>query len=274
MFKTVTFSVIALTFAFVIYLTFNNYYKAQIPLEPGEFNITESTLPISASRYKKGYKAPISKYKSRQFNYSAKSRKYHFYEGTTDKSRPLIVLLHGSQRNGASMIDMWEGIARKNDLLIVAPDSWNKQGWSLRSDPLSFFNALLEDVQTNHGFNSEKIYLFGHSSGARHASFISLMDSPFHGVAVHAGAPSIKNLNIVLPSASSRKTPIIYFLGTDDHIFNVEDTLKVAKLMASSGQNVSLTLLKKHNHWYYTAAPYINQKAWNFLYISSQLRSK
>jgi len=172
------------------------------------------------------------------------------------------------------MIDMWKGIARKNELLIVAPDSWNRQGWSLQYDSLSFLNALLEDVQTNYGFNSEEVYLFGHSSGAIHASFISLMDNPFRGVAAHAGIPSTENLNIILPSASSRKTPIIYYLGTDDHIFDVEDTRKAAKLMVSSGQKVNLTLLKKHNHWYYTAAPYINQKAWNFLSMSSQSHSK
>jgi len=74
MFKEVIFSVIAISFAFVIYLTFNNYYKTQILLEPGEFNLAETSLPISASRYEKGYKAPKHKYKSRQFNHSANNR--------------------------------------------------------------------------------------------------------------------------------------------------------------------------------------------------------
>ena len=41
---------------------------------------------------------------------------------------PLIVLLHGSGRNGKTQTDRWEPLARKEGFIIVAPDVAHTRG--------------------------------------------------------------------------------------------------------------------------------------------------
>ena len=37
---------------------------------------------------------------------------------------PLLVLLHGSGRNGSSLVEQWEGLAKKEGLILAGPDSF------------------------------------------------------------------------------------------------------------------------------------------------------
>ena len=269
--KTIQLIIITVFLCSLIYVGVMSYLTPSKKIEPGKFEVIESTLPIAASRYKKNYQAPKGRYAIQNIIHSSIQRTYHVYEGTKNKDKPIIVLLHGSQRNGAAMLDMWQGVARKNDLLLLAPDSADKRGWSLKNDPLSFLNSIIEDARKVYGFTSKEVYLFGHSSGARQATFISVMkNNPFKAVGTHAGYPKKENLKIVLQSASVSKVPIVFFLGTDDHIFSVEGARQSAETLVQAGQDVKLSLFKKHNHWYYTVAPYVNQRAWDFFSHKSE----
>jgi len=148
-----------------------NYSKTATP---GAFELREARLPISAAQYNTRYNAPENKYTIESFQFSSNIRQYHIFQGTNDKSRPIMVLLHGSQRNGAAMLDMWEGEARKNDLILLAPDSAVKRGWSLRNDPASFLNSMIAHAREKYGFSGSDVFLFGHSSGAIHATYMSI----------------------------------------------------------------------------------------------------
>lgn len=259
---TLVFSIIVI---FAGYFLLSDYLNFSNPKIPGKLKITESRLPITASRYNTNYKAPENKYTIQSFEFATTKRRYHVFQGANDKSRPIIVLLHGSQRNGAAMLDMWEGVARKNDIHLLAPDSADLRGWSLRNDPLSFLSSMILDARTKYGFTSENVFLFGHSSGAIHATYMSLIEeTPFKAVAAHAGYPGLNNLIIMLKSAPPNRPPIVFYLGTNDHIFNIDNLRVSAKLLIKEGQDVDLVLLNKHTHWYYTVASYINQLAWDF----------
>src|SRR6476620_7674039 len=43
---------------------------------------------------------------------------------------PLIVLLHGSGRNGLSLVEKWKDLAAKEGIIIVGPDALNSAVWS------------------------------------------------------------------------------------------------------------------------------------------------
>src|SRR6185503_12735943 len=44
---------------------------------------------------------------------------------------PLVVLLHGSGRDGSSLTGPWQNLAKKSGFAIVAPDSGNRAGWDV-----------------------------------------------------------------------------------------------------------------------------------------------
>src|SRR5437660_467730 len=80
-----------------------------------------------------------------------KARTYYLFvpsEGTAPK--PLILLLHGSGRNGMSLIDPWKGLAEKEGIILVAPDSLNSQEWAFPVDGPDFLHEVVEAVRVKY----------------------------------------------------------------------------------------------------------------------------
>ena len=66
-----------------------------------------------------------------------KKRTYYIYvpKGLTPSSPvPLIVLLHGSGHVGLSLAEKWDDLAKKEGLIIIAPDSADSSHWSAPGD--------------------------------------------------------------------------------------------------------------------------------------------
>jgi poly(3-hydroxybutyrate) depolymerase len=42
---------------------------------------------------------------------------------------PLLVLLHGSGRNGMSLVEKWKDLAKKEGIIIAGPDALDSKGW-------------------------------------------------------------------------------------------------------------------------------------------------
>jgi poly(3-hydroxybutyrate) depolymerase len=61
-------------------------------------------------------------------NFSGKKRTYYVFAppGLTAPA-PWLLLLHGSSHDGMSLIDPWKGLAQKEGLILVAPDSIHSQ---------------------------------------------------------------------------------------------------------------------------------------------------
>ena len=98
-----------------------------------------------------------------------KKRTYYLYvpKGLTPSSPvPLIVLLHGSGHVGLSLAEKWDGLAKKEGVIIIAPDSADSSHWSAPRDGPVFLHELVEAVKTKYPINAKKVYLFGHSAGA------------------------------------------------------------------------------------------------------------
>ena len=59
-------------------------------------------------------------------NLGGKARAYYLFvpdKLTKDRPAPLLLLLHGSGRNGFSLVDKWKDLAKKEGIILVGPDS-------------------------------------------------------------------------------------------------------------------------------------------------------
>jgi predicted esterase len=199
------------------------------------------------------------------FKFAGKSRTYYVFTPGGEGPLPLVILLHGSGRNGQTMIDAWSGLASKEHFSIVAPDAYDSSGWSVKIDSPEFLRAVVEQVNARHAVDESRIYLFGHSAGAVHALVIAIIDSHFYAAtAVHAGAipPGYEKL---LFSRVERRMPIAIWVGAEDPLFSVDAVTATKRLFEQNGFQAELSIIPNHDHNYYAISDQVNSNAWDFL---------
>ena len=177
---------------------------------------------------------------------------------------PLIVLLHGSNRTGDSLVEKWKDLADKEKLVLAAPDSKNPAVWSFGPDGPDFLRDVVEHVKSRYPIDSRRVYLFGHSGGAIFALLTSLMESEyFAAVAVHAGA--LRKQDAGYFEDAKRKIPVGLFVGNRDPLFPLEVVRSTRDMFSSREFPVKLVEIPNHDHWYYDKGPKINVEVWSFL---------
>jgi poly(3-hydroxybutyrate) depolymerase len=190
---------------------------------------------------------------------------YLFVPESINSAQPasLIVLLHGSGRNGLTLVDKWKDLADREGIILVGPDSMNPSVWSSPVDGPDFLRDLVENIKSRFTIDPRRVYLFGHSGGAVFALYMSLLESQyFAAVAIHAGALRPRDPAI---GVAKRKSPIAIFVGTRDRFFPLEDVRGTRDDLTKQGFAVELTEIPGHDHNYYDLAPNINKSAWEFL---------
>jgi predicted esterase len=195
-----------------------------------------------------------------------KKHSYYLYIPENLKSSvPLLLTLHGSGRDGQSLVDKWKELAAKEGFIVVGPNALNSRGWSMTEDGPSFLRDLVEHLKNKHPVDPRKVFLFGHSAGAVYALNLSMLESEyFAATAVHAGSWRSET-ELALISKAARKTPIAIFVGDNDQFFPLEWVKTTASALKERGFPFELTVIKGHTHWYYDRAPEINRNAWDFL---------
>ena len=177
---------------------------------------------------------------------------------------PLVLLLHGSGRNGQSLMDKWKELGVKEGIVLVAPDAISTQGWQAPVDGPDFLHDLVSEVRAQHAVDPRRMYVWGHSAGATFALYMGLFESDyFAAVAIHAGALRPEDARIV--ERASRKIPFHIAVGNVDRFFPLEAVRATRDMLVKSGFSVDLVEMKGHDHWYYDLAPKINATAWTFL---------
>ncbi|HKR62273.1 MAG TPA: PHB depolymerase family esterase [Thermoanaerobaculia bacterium] len=208
-----------------------------------------------------------AKVEKRTLTSRGKERTYSIFvpDGVdTAKPMPLLITLHGSGRNGASLVDKWKPLAAKSGIIVAGPDSINSAEWSAPEDGPQLLFDLVETLKKEYPIDGRRVYLFGHSGGACFALQMGLLESEyFAAVAIHAGSlhPSI----YTLPSRASRKIPFSLFVGTKDPYFPVADVRATRDALVAGGCPAELTEIPNHNHDYYSRSVMINEQAWAFL---------
>ena len=196
-----------------------------------------------------------------------KARAYYLFvpdKLTKDRPAPLLLLLHGSGRNGFSLVDKWKDLAKKEGIILVGPDAINSRGWNVPADGPDFLHELLSELRVKYPIDARRMYLYGHSAGASFALYMGLFESEyFAAVAIHAGGLRPDDNAIV--ERAPRKIPIYLAVGTVDRLVPLEGVRATRDMLVKSGFEVQLIEMKGHDHWYYDLAPKINAAAWEFL---------
>lgn len=192
-------------------------------------------------------------------------RSYFRYEPESlGTAPPVLVLLHGSGRDGDSLIREWRQIADAEGLLLVAPNSADPMEWSPLADPPSFLRAVLDDVAGSRPVDRNRVYLFGHSAGAVWALQVGLMSSTeIAAVAVHAGL--IPDPALPLIEEARRKIPVSIQVGARDPFFPVAAVRVTVDRLIAAGFAPELVEIRGHDHDYYSKAKKVNPVAWAFL---------
>jgi poly(3-hydroxybutyrate) depolymerase len=193
------------------------------------------------------------------------TRSYHvFAPGGLTGPAPVILLLHGSGHSGRSLIDPWQGVARKEKIILVAPDAIDPAEWDCLKDSPDFLHAVLERVGSKISIDKRRVYLFGHSAGAMYALYLSIVESEyFAATAIHAGALMESDFRLI--DSAQRKTPISIWAGTNDSFFPLAMARATRDAFNSCRFSVQLHEMKGHDHDYYGVAGSVNKDAWQFL---------
>lgn len=182
-----------------------------------------------------------------------------------DGPMPLVLLLHGSGRDGRSLAEKWKKLAEKEDILVAGLDSKVSDYWAPPEDGPQALRDLVDHLSAQHPVDPRRVYLFGHSAGAAFALQMGILESRyFAAVAIHAGALQESTLSW-LPSRASRKIPIYIAVGDRDAYFPLPTVRATRDALAAEGIPVTLVEMPNHDHWYYDQAPRINRAAWEFL---------
>jgi poly(3-hydroxybutyrate) depolymerase len=177
---------------------------------------------------------------------------------------PLLLLLHGSNRNGLSLMEKWKDLASKEGIVLVAPDALDPAAWTTPSDGPDFLHDLLSDLKASFPIDARRMYLFGHSGGATFALYMALYESEyFAATAIHAGMLPTEGSSAI--DLAKRKIPIYIAVGTVDPFFPLNNVRITRDVLNKRGFDVQLVEMKGHDHWYYDLAPKINADAWEFL---------
>jgi poly(3-hydroxybutyrate) depolymerase len=196
---------------------------------------------------------------------NGKTRPYYLYVPSTVKApAPLIVMLHGSNRTGVTLVEKWKDVAKKEGVIIAGPDASDLKGWGWPQDGPDFLRDLVEELKSKYPVNPRRVYLFGHSAGAIFALQMSLMESQyFAATAIHAGALRDDDMNLM--DLAKRKIPFSIQVGDSDQFFPVKIVRATSDALKAKGFTVDLVEIPNHDHWYYDQAAKFNQTAWTFL---------
>lgn len=200
-----------------------------------------------------------------------KNRRYYLYtpeKPSASTPLPLIIMLHGSNRNGLSLVEKWTDIANREQLILAGPDATQATQWSFVLDGPELMRDVVEDVKTKVPVDEKRVYLFGHSAGGIYALMLSLIESEyFAAVAVHAGA--LRPTDYALFDNAKRKIPTALFVGEKDPLFPLAVVKATRDAFAERQFPVEFTAIPNHDHWYYDKAPKINEQVWSFLKLQA-----
>ena len=198
------------------------------------------------------------------FEFAGNTRTFYTFLPKAEGPLPLVLLLHGSGRNGQVMVDAWATLAAREHFIVAAPDAYDPSAWNIKADPPDFLHAVVDQVEAKHAVDRNRIYLFGHSAGAEYALILAIIDSHyFAAIALHAGALMTDHAKLF--SYAGRRMPIAIWVGDQDPFFPLDRVTATKKEFESNGFPIQLTIVPNHDHNYYAISNEINAGAWDFM---------
>ena len=185
-------------------------------------------------------------------------------ETTPESGLPLIIALHGSGRDADSIVGPWVRLAKREQILVVGPESLDERMWAAPQDGPDFLLDLIAHLKETYPVDPQRIYLFGHSAGAHFAIQMGLFKSRhFAAVAAHAGA--IQSDMDWLYDRAERKVPVYLVSGANDTMVPIIAVRRTHRELKDAGFPVEFKEMPRHDHNYYVRAKGINEEIWEFL---------
>jgi poly(3-hydroxybutyrate) depolymerase len=214
-----------------------------------------------------GAAASDAKMVARTLASGGKSRTYVLYVPASvaaDRPAPLLLTLHGSGRDGKSLVSRWQDLAEKEGIVLAGPDSTDSQHWISPADGPAFLRDVVEDARAVHPIDVRRVYLFGHSAGALFALQMACLESEyFAAAAIHAGALLPSQFSIF--NYARRKIPVQIAIGDRDELFTMADARATVEALKASGFPAEVVDMHFHDHEYASSSAKINRTAWEFL---------
>jgi len=165
--------------------------------------------------------------------------------GTTEKSWPMILFLHGAGQRGNDLKKVKCGglLAGSKDFpfVIVAPQCPEDQWWDVDT-----LNALLDEVLAKYTIDPDRVYLTGLSMGG-YATWDLAIAHPerFAAIAPLCGSGFVTLVKHV------KDLPVWVFHGAKDEVVRIERTQRMVERLRQCGGNVKFTVYPEagHNCW-------------------------
>ena len=185
---------------------------------------------------------------------------------TAAASAPMLVLLHGSGRDGSTLVEPWKKLAEKEGIVLVGPDAQDRRAWMTPTDGPAALCALVDDLRKSLPIvNPRRIYHFGHSAGAVFVLDRAMLESQYFAAgALHAGAWFTPE-DYAYTQARHRPIPLALTVGDSDRFFPVREVNATAEVLRKAGIPVELEIIPNHDHNYYVMSGKVNQWAWTAL---------
>lgn len=177
---------------------------------------------------------------------------------------PMLLLLHGSGHDGRSLLDPWKGLAAREGIVLVAPNSIDPSTWAAPLDGPEPLVAIADAVREKNHVDPARVYLFGHSGGAAFALLMAIAKpDSFAAIAVHAAVLHPRAEPLL--TQVTRKTPIQLQVGTVDPYFPLPAVHHTRDLFLAAGFPFELIEIPGHDHDYYGMSEKVDRDAWAFL---------
>ena len=188
------------------------------------------------------------------FSGTDSTRTYNSFGPTEGEKRPVVVLLHGAGRNGRAMLDMWQDIAQKENLILLAPNAGSTGDWSLLDHAIFVSETMIEDAKRHYPIDPDKIFLSGHSNGGKFAVRLTNLGIG-SWAATHVHAATVWQTTVI---PAKKPSPIQIHIGENDQVFPVNEVKNMAKALACAGHDLEFNLIPIHDHWFYDIGPKIS----------------
>jgi poly(3-hydroxybutyrate) depolymerase len=198
-------------------------------------------------------------------SFGGTARTYSLFvpSGLTTPS-PLLLLLHGSAQDSESLIATWQEIAQREGIILMAPDSIDPAAWDSLEDSPDLLHATIDAVKANHPVDDHRLYLFGTSTGADYALYLSIVEAEyFAATAIHSGSLLASNFRLI--GAAKRKIPISIWSAVDDASVSLEQVRATRDAFNARGFAVELHEIAAHDQNANARSSDENLSAWQFL---------
>lgn len=184
---------------------------------------------------------------------------YSLVPQSGSRGAPVVVLFHGANRSGLSMIDMWQEVAQAHGVVLLAPNAPSGR-WPYAEPDARFIEQMLDEVNKATPIDRDEVFLFGHSNGAIYAqALLNQKTGPWRAAATHGGFATSKHLT---PASDAK--PYRMYIGSLEQTSPVTVARQMGQILADAGHTTDLVVIPYQTHWFYDSGPKIAADAWQW----------